>query len=92
MRRYMIEVEHQPGECERYLAAIARAGAHYATNAEWGCEAGVHKAWLIIEVHSAEDARLAVPPILRDRARPVRLTRYSLEGLRAVHETAAAVA
>ncbi len=46
MHKYLIEDSHEPShvDCVRALDAFLQAGAHYLTNAEWGCRAGVHTA------------------------------------------------
>jgi hypothetical protein len=75
LNRYLIEVAHEPShdECPRLAASLLRAGTHFATHAGWGCEAGEHRSWLCVEALDDRDAALIVPPILRPRARVVRL-------------------
>ncbi len=66
--------------------SLLRAGAHYLTQAEWGCEAGEHTAWIIIEAESDADAKLAVPPFIRDSALLVRLNKFTPERIQELHE------
>jgi len=40
---------------------------------------GDHRAWLIVEVDSKEDARRVLPPAFRSQARIVGLNKFSLE-------------
>jgi len=39
---------------------------------------GEHKAWIIVDVETKEDARAIVPPAYRSQARIVQLTTFSL--------------
>ena len=65
MPRFMIESSHgpdpspQPGvfACLRALDAAVAQGSHYLTNAQFGCEDGVHKAWIFVEAEDRADAR-----------------------------------
>ena len=90
MARYIIQDTHDVDDCLKTLDAFLRAGAHYLTNAEWGCQVGDHTAWIVIEASSDEEARHLVPPVIRDRARLVRLNRFTPEQIRAFHEEAGA--
>jgi hypothetical protein len=89
MPRFVIQAEHTPEDCVKVLDAILRAGAHYLTNTDWGCEDGVHTAWIIVEAESHQEARLMVPPVLRNRALLVALNKFSPDQIRAFHEEVA---
>ena len=88
MQRYLIEVSHDAEHdiCPRFYSSMNRAGAHFLTHSEWGCEDGVHIAWLTVEALDDEDAALIVPPVLRGRARIIRLSHYTPEDVRATAE------
>jgi hypothetical protein len=38
-----------------------------------------HKAWMIVEVDSKDEARLIVPPAFRSQAKIVRLNTFTME-------------
>ena len=84
MPKYLIEDSHGPShiECVEALDAFLQAGAHYLTNAEWGCRVGVHTAWIIVEAENDAEARLMVPPVIRRSARLVKLNRFTPEEIR----------
>ncbi len=90
MQRFIIQAAHEPEECLQCLDSVLRAGAHYLTNTDWGCEDGVHMAWVVIEAQSRDDARMAVPPVLRERALLAGLNKFTPEQIRALHEQRAA--
>ncbi len=86
MARFVIEASHTAPDCVEVLDSILRAGAHYLTNTEWGCQDGVHTAWIIVEADSRDEARLMIPPIMRNEALLVELNKFSPEQVRAFHE------
>ena len=49
----------------------------YLHNFDWGCKAGVHIAWVTIEAEDEKQAILVVPPFLRNRARAIKLVKFS---------------
>ncbi len=79
MDRYMVTVPHAADVvgCTGVVKIFLETGSHYLANADWGCEDGVHKAWLIVEAADREEARWIVPAPLRADARVVRLTKFS---------------
>ena len=67
MPKYLIEVEHQATKeaCEKAIRIFLNTGSHFLTNADWGCMDGEHKAWLILDLDSKEQARTVLPPAFR---------------------------
>jgi len=91
MARFLIEVPHedQAKACLLAVKVLLSSGSHYLTNAEFGCLDGEHKAWIIVEVDSKEQALFILPPVYRSRARIVQLNKFSLqeiEELLAAHQ------
>jgi len=80
MPKFLIEVPHEAtvGECARAADTFIRTGSHFLTHADWGCMDGDHKAWLIVEVGSKEEARGIVPPAFRSDAKVVQLNAFTL--------------
>jgi len=81
MARFLIEVPHEPEvlACAQAVEIFLRTGSHFLTHADWGCMDGDHKAWLIVEVDSKDEARCIIPPALGTQARIVRLNAFTLE-------------
>ena len=79
MPRFLIECHHSSEHegCVRALDAIMKLGSHLITNAEWGCEDGVHKGWLIVDTDSREEALQLVPPQHREEAQVILLRKWS---------------
>jgi hypothetical protein len=81
MARFLIELPHEPETvaCLRAVRVLVDTGSHYLTNADFGCFDGEHKAWMIVEVDSKEEARSILPPIYRSQAKIVKLNKFSVE-------------
>jgi hypothetical protein len=81
--RFLIEVEHEPDSkgCKHIVKEFLDTGSHYLSHAEWGCQDGVHKAWMIVETDTREEAKAVVPPFMRSQARIIRLQRFFTDGM-----------
>jgi hypothetical protein len=79
--RFLIELPHGATglECARAIEILLKTGSHYFTHADWGCQDGVHKGWIIVEVESKEEARAIVPPAFRSQATIVQLNNYTIQ-------------
>ena len=80
MAKFLIEVPHEADKvaCARAIQVFLTSGSHFLTNADWGCADGEHKAWIVLEVESKEDARSIVPPSFRPQAKIVKLSRFTM--------------
>jgi hypothetical protein len=88
MERYLIETPHTAQNC---LALVEEVNAQgYLSNFDWGCRVGVHTGWVIIEAESEEQARMAVPPLVRKQARVTRLNKFNISEVGLLHKEAAA--
>ncbi len=81
MPKFLIEIPHEAGPtaCARAVKILQETGSHFLTNAEYGCTDGVHKAWIIVEVDSKNEALMIVPRAYRSTASVVKLNRFSVE-------------
>ncbi len=79
MSKFLIEVPHGADKkaCDQAIQVFLQTGSHFLTHAEWGCMDGEHKAWIIVEVETREDARYIVPPLFRQDAKIVQLTTFT---------------
>jgi len=80
MDRFLIEVPHtaEVAGCARVVKVFLDTGSHYLTHAEWGCDDGVHSAYVILDAQDHEEARMIVPPAYRDVANVVHLKKYRM--------------
>jgi hypothetical protein len=80
MPKFLVEVPHEPGPeaCARAVKTFLNSGSHFVANADWGCKDGDHRAWIVLEVDSKEEARSIVPPIYRSQAKITGLNKFTL--------------
>jgi hypothetical protein len=80
-KRFLIEVPHEATTvaCARVVEVFLKSGSHFLSRAEWGCKDGEHKAWMIVDVESKEDAGRIVPPAFRMQAKIVQLNTFTME-------------
>ena len=86
MPRFLIEVPHEATTkaCNTAIEVFLRTGSHFLTHADWGCKDNDHKAWLIVDVGTREEARSIVPAQYRAGARVVQLNKFTMEGDRII--------
>ena len=80
MARFLIEVPHSAAtvDCARTVEVFLRTGSHFLAQADWGCKDGDHRAWIVLEVESKEEARNVIPPIFRAQAKIVQLNAFTM--------------
>src|SRR6185436_5678018 len=83
MAKFLIEVPHQSDRmaCRRVVEAFLSSGSHFVANADWGCRDGDHRAWIVVDLASKEEAMAIVPPICRSQAKVVALNSFTLRDL-----------
>ena len=79
MPKFLVEVAHENTKqaCMRAVEIFLRTGSHFLTHADWGCKDGEHKAWLVIDVDSKNEARQIVPPEFRSAAKITQLNTFT---------------
>lgn len=83
MTRFLIEVPHEAETiaCARAVKLLLETGSHFLTHAEFGCMDDDHRAWIIVECDTKDEARGTLPPILRPKARITGLNKFSIEAM-----------
>jgi len=71
MECHLVDSTHTAEDCRHVVEQLIIHG--HIINVDWGCLAGVHTGWAIVEAENESDAKLTVPPRLRSKARAVRL-------------------
>jgi len=81
MEKFLVEISHEKDDLSCALAAkiFLSSGSHFLTNADWGCNDDVHKAWMIVEVENREAVMRIIPAAFKSKAKIVQLTRFSWE-------------
>lgn len=83
MARFLIEVPHEAEvvACARAIKILLETGSHFLTHADFGCEDGVHKGWIVVDVDSKEEARNMLPIPYRRQATIVELCKFGIAEL-----------
>jgi hypothetical protein len=89
MKQFLIEIPHAEQNCVE-LIRLLRAQGDLA-NFEWGCQSGVHAGWGLITADNEAEARLVVPPLMRRKARVVRVARFEVTTIARVEKREAAL-
>jgi hypothetical protein len=86
MARFLIEVPHEANQvpCARAVEVFLKSGSHFLTHADWGCRDGEHKAWIVVEVDSRDEARGILPPAFRSQAKIVQLNAFSMKEIESI--------
>ena len=75
MNRYLVESTHTVEDCHHVVEQFIIHG--HIMNFDWGCEAGVHAGWAMLEAENESQALLSVPARLRSKARAIRLVKFT---------------
>lgn len=81
MPRFLIEVPHESDTvtCAKAVHVFLTTGSHFLTSADWGCRDGDHRAFIIAEAESHEEARGIVPVAFRKAAKVIRIGKFTTE-------------
>jgi hypothetical protein len=83
MAKFLIEVPHgaDKASCDQAIQVFMQTGSHFLTHADWGCLDGEHKAWIIADVPTKDDAKMIIPPAFRSAAKITRLATFTAKDL-----------
>lgn len=85
MSRYMIETSHTPEECLQALDQIVDRDPDILAKFDWGCMAGDHTGWAVIEAESRSALEDKLPSSILDGARVVEVKKFTPEQVRSFH-------
>ena len=88
MQKFLIEVPHKSERmaCLQAVQAFLSSGSHFVANADWGCRDGDHRAWIVVDVASKDEAMAIVPPICRSQAKVIALNTFTLRELESMFQ------
>jgi len=89
MARYMILSPHTKEECLRALDEELGKGRDVLGKFDFGCKAGDHTGYALVDVNSKNDALNLVPTFLQDKARIVEVGKITPEMIKSFHTKAA---
>jgi hypothetical protein len=89
MKRFLIESPHKAEDCLRALDEELAKGPEVLGKFEYGCMAGDHAGYAIVDAESRGDAIKFIPAFLQDGAKVVEVGKYTPAMIRSFHEKAA---
>ncbi|MBP2674217.1 MAG: hypothetical protein H6Q84_1057 [Deltaproteobacteria bacterium] len=89
MDRYHVESIHTPEECLRALDEIVAKGSDVLGKYEWGCMAGDHTGYAVIEAGSEAEVKKIVPSFLIGKTKIVKLNKFTVDQIRDFHKKSA---
>ena len=90
MKRYLIETPHKAEDCLKVLDEELAKGPEVLEKFEYGCMAGDHTGYAIIDAKTREDAVKLVPAFLQNSAKIVEVGKYTPAMIRSFHQQKAA--
>jgi hypothetical protein len=90
MARYMIESPHKPEECAKALDEELAKGKDILDKFEFGCKAGDHTGYALVDADTRNDAlNKYVPNFIQEKARIVEVGKFTPEMIKSFHSKAA---
>lgn len=87
--RYMIQSAHTTEECVRALDEQLGKGADVLSKFNYGCKAGDHTGYAIVDAKNETEARNLVPNFLINKARIIPVDVFTPDVIRSLHSKAA---
>ncbi len=87
--KYIIETPHTKEECLRALDEQLVKGPEILKKFNYGCKAGDHTGYALVEVSNEMEARGLVPAFLINKARIVEVDTFTPEVIKSLHAKAA---
>ena len=89
MKRYLIETPHKAEDCLRALDEELAKGPEVLGKVEYGCMAGDHTGYAILDAKTRDDAAKIVPTFLLSNAKIVEVGKFTPDMIRSFHKKAA---
>ncbi len=84
---YLIEIPHTMESCLKALDDVKALGGDKLAKYSWGCMAGDHTAYLIVNAASDAEALQWVPASERGAAKLIKLNKFTPEQIEAFHKS-----
>jgi hypothetical protein len=85
MARYLLTVPHTYEDCVAELDSVFGHSKELLARFDWGCKAGEHVGWVIIEAASPEVACSMLPLTVRHKATARAINKFSPEDIKGMH-------
>ncbi len=89
MKKYQVVSPHDPAQCLQALDDLLAHNPDFLSHTLFGCHAGDHTGYTIVDASSEGDVRSMLPSTLRSRARVVEVERETPQRIKSYHDEAA---
>lgn len=86
---YLIETPHNEEECLRALDEQLEKGSDVLNNFYYGCMAGDHTGYAIVDVNSLDEARKLIPDFLVEKSIISEVGKFTPQMIKSFHKKAA---
>jgi hypothetical protein len=84
-QRFLIMMPHTKEQCLKALDDMSASATALLAKTEWGCMAGDHTGYAIVDAPSEQAAREMVPPAERASSKIISLNKFTPEQIKAFH-------
>ena len=85
MDRYIIESPHTKEECLRALDEVLAEGPAVLNKFDWGCQAGDHTGYAVVDAENETNVLKLIPTFLRNKTRIIKVGKFTPEQIRSFH-------
>jgi uncharacterized protein YdhG (YjbR/CyaY superfamily) len=85
MARYLVESPHTKEECVVALEEIKDKHPELLNKMEFGCKAGEHVGWAMVDAGSESEVCGMIPEAIRSKAHVVELVKFTPEQIESFH-------
>ena len=86
--RFLVQSPHTKEECLKALDETLAKGTETLNKFEWGCMAGDHTGYALIDAENESKVRNLLPSFVRDKARVTQISKISPDQIRSFHKAA----
>lgn len=83
---FLIIDPHTVEECMASMDQLKAKGNDFLNNTYWGCHAGDHTAYIIVEAENEAAAKNMLPEAVRDHAKVIAVEKLTVEQIEAMHK------
>ncbi len=86
MAQYLIKLPHTEAECMKALDEIAEKGSQLLPKVYWGCSAGDHTGYAIVDAKSASAAKEMIAPTVRAKSSVIEVKKHTAAEIASFHK------
>lgn len=86
--KYLLETPHTKEECLRELDEVLAKGKKNLDQFYWGCAAGDHTGYALVDASSVAEVERLVPDFIRGKAKIVEIKQFTPEQIKSFHQAA----